>query len=154
MPLEEAAEIRVASTPASEEAGVISPDGRYIAYQSDESGGYQTYLQRFPEGEGKWQVSPDGGGYPRWSSDGKELYYRKMADNSLRVVSVRTGATLSLGASRLLISGDTIGAQMEKFDVSPDGKWFALVLNATSDAAPRGISVVQNLHAEFQQKDR
>ena len=57
-------------------AAPLSPDGRFLAYHSNESGRSEVYVQEFPEARSKWQVSPDGGRDPFWRGDGRELYYR------------------------------------------------------------------------------
>src|SRR5262249_34058034 len=67
--------IVVANTPYTERIGEFSPDGRFVAYDSDESGQPQIFVQPFPNPTGKWQVSIAGGSYPRWRADGKELYF-------------------------------------------------------------------------------
>jgi Tol biopolymer transport system component len=56
--------------------GRFAPDGRWFAYRSDETGRDEVYVRSFPPGNGKWQISPDGGAQPMWSSDGKELFYK------------------------------------------------------------------------------
>jgi len=63
------------STPFNEQGGVFSPDGRWVAYQSNESGRDEIYVRPFPGPGGQWQVSTAGGSDPRWRPDGKELYY-------------------------------------------------------------------------------
>ena len=69
--------MRLLSTPADEYAAAFSPDGRWVAYASNESGSYQVYVQGFPEPRGKWQISTGAATatFPRWSRDGKELFY-------------------------------------------------------------------------------
>ena len=62
-------------TPFQERAGKFSPDGRYVVYASNETGQYEVYVRSFPSGEGKWQVSVNGGSQPRWSRDGKEIWF-------------------------------------------------------------------------------
>src|SRR5262249_25279903 len=63
------------STKSSESNGQISPDGKWVAYQSNESGDWEIYVTTFPTAAGKWQVSRGGGTQPRWRADGKELFY-------------------------------------------------------------------------------
>ena len=87
-------------TPFRELAATLSPDGRFVAYVSDESGGYEVYVQRFPGGGGKRRVSSDGGGQPRWCKEGKELFY--VVDLTLLAVSVTTRPDLSMGPPRRL----------------------------------------------------
>ena len=75
----------------SEDAASLSPDGRWIAYESNESGRYEVYVQTFPPSGGKWQISTSGGDLPRWREDGKELYYLDPA-RKLMAVDVHVGA--------------------------------------------------------------
>ena len=84
--------IALLQTPASEEQAQISPDGRWFAYTSDESGRSEVYVRSFPKPARKWQISTNGGGDGRWRPDGKELYYIA-DDRRLMAVAVKTGAT-------------------------------------------------------------
>jgi hypothetical protein len=70
----------------------ISPDGRWLAYASNESGRYDVYVRPFPSGDGKWLITPSGGSEPSWRRDGKEMYYLAV-DGSLMAVSVKTSPT-------------------------------------------------------------
>jgi len=65
----------VIQSPANEAGAVLSPNGKWLAYRSDESGRYEVYVTAFPGPAGKWQVSNGGGVFPSWSADGKQLYY-------------------------------------------------------------------------------
>ena len=76
-------------TPFNEDYPVYSPDGRWVAYDSDESGRYEVYVQGYPERRGKWQVSQVGGRFPHWRSDGRELYWRA-PDSMLMAAPVTT----------------------------------------------------------------
>ena len=87
-------------TGADEACGQFSPDGKWVAFTSDESGRFQIYVQAFPDGA-KWQISKDGGVQPRWRGDGKELFYRS-ADQSVMAVDVRTGAAVEAGTPKAL----------------------------------------------------
>jgi len=80
------------ATPFAENYGEFSPDGRWLAYTSDESGQSDVYVTEFPSGQGKWRVSPDGGSLPRWRADGRELYYLS-ATNQMVAVPVRSSPT-------------------------------------------------------------
>jgi eukaryotic-like serine/threonine-protein kinase len=99
-------------TPFNEAHAQFSPDGRWMAYASDESGHTEVYVQTIPAGGGKWQISTSGGDYPRWRRDGKELYYIT-ADGKLTAVPVKTGnATLSAfeaGPSQPLFGVEPLG---------------------------------------------
>ncbi|MBI3472582.1 MAG: PD40 domain-containing protein [Candidatus Solibacter usitatus] len=83
-------------TPFSESQGQLSPDGRWVAYRSNESGKPEVYVQPFPPSGGKWQISTAGGHEPRWRRDGKELFYT--LGQKIRAVPVKTeGATFEAG---------------------------------------------------------
>jgi eukaryotic-like serine/threonine-protein kinase len=93
----------VFSTASDEYAGSWSPDGRWIAYQSDETSPPQVYVRDASGQGGRWQVSPQGGEEPHWSSDGRELYYRW--DTKMMVVPVEPGATFQGAPARPLFDG-------------------------------------------------
>ena len=77
----------------------VSPDGRWLAYNADESGRFEVYVQSFPApGGGKWQISKDGGWFPRWRRDGRELFYYA-SDERLMAVPVRSATRLDVGAA-------------------------------------------------------
>ena len=88
-------------TEFNESQGQFSPDGRWMAYVSDQSGSSQIYVQSFPELTGNWQISIDGGSRPRWRRDGKELFY-VAPDGKLMAVTVKTGAIVEAEAPRAL----------------------------------------------------
>ncbi len=73
-------------TPADERYPSFSPDGRWMAYSSDESGTFQVYVRAFPDKGGKWQISNSGGGYPMWSRNGHELFFETL-DNHIMVAA-------------------------------------------------------------------
>jgi eukaryotic-like serine/threonine-protein kinase len=79
----------------------ISPDGRWLAYASNERGRYDVYVRPFPSGEGKWLITPGGGSEPFWRRDGKELFYLA-ADGSLMAVAVTTKPTFEAATSTRL----------------------------------------------------
>ncbi|MEP7339251.1 MAG: protein kinase [Acidobacteriota bacterium] len=81
---------------ANENGGVLSPDGRWLAYHSDESGRYEVYVQSFPGGGGKQRISTGGGVWPCWRGDGKELYYRAL-DDKLMAAPVTGQSSLATG---------------------------------------------------------
>jgi Tol biopolymer transport system component len=76
--------------PFNTQMPVISPNGSFVAYQSNESGDWEIYVTRFPDGKGKWQVSVDGGMHPRWNGEGDELFYVETGTDMLMSVSVET----------------------------------------------------------------
>jgi len=146
----EAKPVPLVQTPARERQPAISPDGRYVAYISDESGRDEIYLTRFPAGGGKWQVSIDGGVIPVWARKSGELFFRNGTD--LMVVSVTDRPSLTLGSPRKLFSGPAAGLMLtpgRRFDVAPDGQRILAVQGVGEPAAETGITVVENWLAEF-----
>ena len=140
--------------PFEERAAKFSPDGRLVAYSSNESGRYEVYVRRFPDGGGKRQVSQNGGGQPRWSNDGKEMFY--VEDDWLAVIPVTITPSFSVGSPRRLFQsagfrGEYRGtdAVRPSYDVSADGQRF-VIAEPLEDAPPPVIRVVQNWAAEFQ----
>ncbi len=106
----------------------ISPDGNFLAYSSDESGKREVYLTRFPGGEGKWQVSVEGGTFPVWSPVGGELFY--LAGSVVKQVEVVTEPAVRLGTPRTLFDAADVGVDVlgfTRFEVSRDGRRFLMV---------------------------
>ncbi len=122
----------------------VSPDSRWIAYQSNESGRYEIYVQSFPEPGRKVTVSQGGGSLPRWRRDGKELYYVS-GDDKLMAVPVETGAGFSAGTPVLLFEIGGFGRRTNRYvyDVSNDGQKI-LLLRPLEDSSLRPLTVVQN----------
>jgi eukaryotic-like serine/threonine-protein kinase len=119
-------------TKANEALPRISPDGRFVAYQSDASGRWEVYVQPFPRGEGRWQVSAGGGRQALWNPGGGELFF--VSGNDLMAVDVAVEPALRVGAPRRLFGGEALGtnlslpAVMERnHDVAPDGRRFVVV---------------------------
>jgi tRNA A-37 threonylcarbamoyl transferase component Bud32 len=135
-------------TPFDEQEGTISPDGRWIAYESDSSGGPEIYVRPFPEfSGGLWQVSTAGGRRPLWARDGRELFYLMPNGVLTRVPVEARGTAWKAGTPVLLLQGRYFtGAQGRTYDVSPDGRRFLMIKEAgadQADARPQ-IIVVQN----------
>ena len=130
------------NTAAFEFGGRLSPDGKYLAYGSNESGIMQVYVQSFPGREGKFQVSTNGGTRPVWSRDGKELFY--LAPGKMMAVDVKTLASFEHGLPKPLF--DLLVDNTSRFDVSPDGKRF-LVVASGGDSAAISLMVVLNWQA-------
>ncbi len=137
----------------SESQPRISPDGRWMAYTSDESGQAQIYVRPFPDvDKERWQVSTNGGNSPLWSPDGRELFY--FSDGAVSAVTVNTKPTFSAGTPRTLFRGKYIGPLMNSgasWDISPDGKR-CLMLKEDAGGGPRKISVVLNWTEELKQR--
>ena len=119
-------------TPANEANPRISPDGKLVAYQSDASGRWEVYIQPFPRGDGRWQVSAEGGQNPMWNPNGGELFY--VSGDALVAVGVTTGADVRVGPPRRLFAAEAVGARLTRpavierlYAVGPDGRRFLLV---------------------------
>ena len=103
-------------TSFSESVAKFSPDGRFVAYLSDESGRNEVYFRPFPGGDGKWQVSGNGGAQPRWSKDGKELFY--VERDTLMTVAVATTPSFTSGAVTRLFQDANLSGTVPHYDVS------------------------------------
>jgi Tol biopolymer transport system component len=115
--------------PFSEDSGRFSADGRWLVYQSNESGQAEIYLQPFPLTGARWQVSNQGGVAPRWRPDGGEIYYR--ANGSQMAVGLSLAAEPSLGTPRQLFVGGT-----NDYEPAPDGQRFLFAMPTRSAEAP------------------
>jgi len=131
-------------TPFNESSPRLSPDGRFVAYVSDESGRREVYVRDFPMGANKWQISANGGTAPRWRRDGKEVFY--VDGNRLMAGSVTTLPAFSVGTPKLLFEKQVL--QSAQYDVSADGQRF-LLLDRPINEAPLSIHVAYNWFAEF-----
>jgi len=133
----------------------VSPDGRWMAYVSSESGKGEIYVRPFPDvNKGRWQVSTDGGNSPLWSPDGREIFYRK--GDATMVVRVEAEPTFNPGKPTVLFSAPFYSAMggMTPWDISPDGKRFLMLKEAKPIAieVPRKINVVINWFEELKQR--
>jgi serine/threonine-protein kinase len=137
----------------------ISPDGRWLAYVSDESGQAEVYVRPFPEvNKGRWQISTSGGNSPLWSPNGRELFY--LSSDSVMAVSVETGPTFSLGTPKTLFRSTYVSSSPSSgppWDISPDGKRFLMMKEVVSTAkpaaeAPLKINIVLNWFEELKQR--
>jgi hypothetical protein len=125
----------------------FSPDGRWIAYSSNESGAYEIYVVSFPNPGKKVRLSGGGGSRPRWRHDGRELFYVS-ADNRMMSVSPRLGETAGAGAPKSLFSLDE---GWRDYDVVADGSKF-LVAAGAGEQRSRYISVTTNWLAALKEK--
>jgi serine/threonine-protein kinase len=146
-------------TPFSEQNADVSPDGRWVAYQSNESGSFQIYVRPFPNVDtGHWQVSADGGTVPVWSRNGRELFYIDGRNTMTAVPVHATGATFSQGnATKLFNVRYFTAIGNRSWDVTPDGQRF-LMINDTvapdrqANATPASMIVVLNWFEELKQR--
>jgi Tol biopolymer transport system component len=135
------------STPANEANGRFSPDVRWLAYASDESGRYEVYVQPFPGTGGKWQISTAGGGQPIWNRNGKEIFYMS-ADNKLMAVDVKADSGFEAGTPRALFDVRLKSGTGWRYDISPDGQRF-LANTVVGEVKANPITLVLNWAAEI-----
>ena len=130
-----------APSPFNQGEPTFSPDGKWIAFTSNESGKYQVYARAFPDTGGKWQISSAGGEDPLWSRDGTEIFY----DLGTRVmtVPVKTSPAFEAGTPQLLFEAPIRGDTGVQFDVIADGKKFLIDADVT-ESAEAPITLVQN----------
>jgi serine/threonine protein kinase len=137
----------------------VSPDGRWMAYTSNESGRTEVYVRPFPDvDKGKWQVSTSGGTSPLWSPDGRELFYLS-EDNSVMAIAVETKPAFSLGTPKTLFRSSNVGSTPgagTPWDIHPDGKRFLMMKPPGSapsaGSGPQKINVVLNWFDELKQR--
>ena len=139
---------------SSDEASpAVSPDGRWIAYNSNMSGRWEVYVQRFPELTTRWQVSTDGGESPAWRSDGSELFYRRgKAMMSVRVAT--NGSSFNNGQSEVLFEGPYAPESRcaRSYAVAPNGRRFLMMKEDGrhhDDADASQIIVIRNWAEEL-----
>ena len=141
--------IRLLDTPFNEWPAEFSPDGRWLAYDSPESGQREIYVIPFPGLDGRWQVSTEGGRFPRWSPDGRQLYY--WSSGTLKSAHVDTAdGTFKLGTVTDVLSTPW-GASSLAYDVSPDGQRF-LMLAPGRAPGPTTLSLFVNWKTELEQR--
>ena len=144
----------VVETPLDEWNGEVSPDGRFIAYESDESGQSEVYVRPYPQASNaRWQVSSGGGTEPVWTRGGRELIYRVDALRLTAVPVETPGLAFRTGTpSTLAVRVDPVSAAWRAYDVSADGQRF-LVMRKPPDGlratVPAGFVVVQNWFEEL-----
>jgi eukaryotic-like serine/threonine-protein kinase len=130
-------------TSFDENWAVFAPDGRWVAYASDESGRSEVYVTAFPSAEGKWQISTDGGRFPRWRADGKEIMYLSDEGNVTSVKVDTTGVSPSISPAVGLFKAMVLPLPGTPFDMSADGKLF-VVNRAIVSKTPPSLVLVYN----------
>ena len=141
------------ASPFNEQNAEVSPDGAWLAYQSNASGTDEICVQPFPDVEqGRWQVSTGGGTQPLWAPSGRELFYRA-PDGKLMAVPIRPGPGFTRGNAVVVVDRAYFagaGALGRTYDVSPDGTRFLMIKDAAASTgtAPQ-LVVVLNFFEEL-----
>jgi serine/threonine-protein kinase len=143
-------------TTAAELFGELSPDGHWLAYQSDESGQNQIWVRPFPNVDGgHWQISTSGGITPVWARNGKELFYLDRT-NAVTSVPIQTAPTFSAGTPTKLFDGRYVGSAFWRtYDVSADGQRFLMIkddVGRDQTSTPASMIVVLNWLEELKQR--
>ena len=143
-------------TPFDERHDMFSPDGRWMAYSSNESGSYQVYVRAFPDKGGKWQISNGGGVYPIWARNGRELFFRT-EDNRIMVVSYTVKGDSFVADKPHAWSDKPIAniGMIGNYDLAPDGKRIAALMpveTAEAQKAQNQVTFLENFFDEIRRK--
>jgi hypothetical protein len=135
------------NTPFTETSGAFSRDGKWVAYQSNESGRNEVYVRPFPGPGGVWQISTGGGESPRWKADGNELYYLGPGNRVMGVAIAQQGRSLVVGQPVTLITANTLVSSATsvgrpQYDVAPDGRFLLDVELTDTSTVP--ITLLQD----------
>ena len=136
-------------TASNEYGPMFSPDGRWLAYQSDESGRQEIYVRSFPGPGGKWQISTEGGAEPVWAPNGRELFYRN--GDKMMTAAVEIKPVFAASTPKLLFEGHyEAGNFFERdYDVSPDGQRFLMIKASEQEQAATQLNLVLNWSDEL-----
>ena len=140
--------------PGNQRSPKLSPDSRFVAYDSNESGDTEAYIKDFPRGENRWQVSTNGGSHPIWSKKGDRIFF--LNGENLMEVAVMSQNPFTLGTPHVMFTGNaSTFIRSRGFDVSADGNRFLVVqqVERIGGSLPL-LTVVENWFVEFQQKQK
>jgi Tol biopolymer transport system component len=139
-------------TPFNESVPQFSPDGRRLAYVSNESGRWEIYVQPYPGSGGKWQISTEGGTEPVWNHNGRELFYR--SGDKMMAVEIATQPSFTAGKPRVLFEGryEPPPGTSPNYDVSPDGQRFLMLKPSEQEQSATQINVVLNWFEELKRR--
>jgi len=141
------------STDSVETMARIAPGGKWMAYQSVETGRWEVYVAPIPPTGGKWQVSAGGGMVPHWRSDGKELYYVTL-DLKMTAVPITLGATPQIGVAQPLFPIRPVSFVPVPYDQTADGQHFLVNSRIGDEPPPQPLMVVQHFHNELREAAR
>ena len=139
--------LKIISTPYFDTDPVVSPDGRWIAYDNNATARSEVYVSRFPAGTGRWQVSSQGGIVPRWSRDGKELFFVAPDRTIMRVPVSASSESFEFGVPTALFRSSAASAPVYAYQLAPDGKRF--LINSMGDQNSLPVVLVVNWKAEL-----
>ena len=128
--------------PSDETTGRFSPDGRWIAYASDETGDYQVFVRPYPGPGGRWQISNDGGVRPQWSHDGRQIHYRQNRDWWVVDVEPGDGQSFRTALPRLVRDDLQQVSLSVSHGMSRDGQAMLVAISDETRAAPGAVTVV------------
>ncbi len=134
---------------------VISPDGKWLAYTSNQSGQNEVYVTSFPAQMGKWQVSAGGGYGAVWSPDERGIYYESTSNTEIFYVPIRTAPDFSTGRPRVQFKTDEIYFPNEPigtYDIYPDGKHFIMIGKSDTTGTAPAVNIILNWTREMKQK--
>jgi dipeptidyl aminopeptidase/acylaminoacyl peptidase len=136
------------ATPSVDVSATVSPDGRWLAYQSESSNNFEVYMERFPELGDRQRISTTGGTSPRWSSKGDELFYQSIDGRQVFAVPISSGTP---GKPKRLFEGSFMPASPNSrpFDVTPDGRFILIKSPNVDRNASATVVVVQNWFEEL-----
>ncbi len=140
-------------TAANEDGAIFSPDGRWLAYQSNETGRYEVFVRPFPGPGGKSQISTDGGTEPLWARNGRELFYRN--GDKMMAASVQTKPMFAAAKPNLLFTGKSAAGVFgfrPNYDVSPDSQRFLMVKEAVRAQSASQINFVLNWFEDLKRR--
>jgi serine/threonine-protein kinase len=127
----------------------FSPDGRWVTYSSDESGQWEIYVQPFPVPGGKWMVSSGGGQYPRWTWNGREIFYR--SGDKVMAVGVETQPAFKAGTPRMWFPGEGYVA-LGNYDIAADGEHLMMLKQEDTATSPKELNVILNWSEELKRR--
>jgi Tol biopolymer transport system component len=143
------------NSPPYESGGQISPDGKYFLFFTNETGTFEIFVRSFPELKGKWQISVNGGVSPKWSPDGKFIYFINPL-GKLMAAKVRTQPTFSAEQPHDIIDVTQMyfpNNPVYNYDITPDGKRFVMVRNGKNNAKMTAFNYIMNWTEELKKSN-
>jgi serine/threonine-protein kinase len=148
-------EVFLAQAPFNIHNARFSPDGRWLAYSSNESATDQVYVRAFPDQGGKWQISKDGGAYPIFSTDGRELFFRNLDNQVMAAAYTVKGDSFIAEKPRIWCATPMANlGNMSSYDVAPDGKRIIALMPVASPEAQQARNHVTFLFNFFDELRR